>query len=578
LSRHLMIEQGLVEGHIEPKPAFLLHNTELAEELDRLQAKVRRRDLLVSDFSRYGFYDCRIPPDVYDGATLNKWLKANPHALNMTKSDLLREGVGELGEERFPDKLCVQHLELPLDYQYEPGSQQDGVTLDVPVEVLNQVAPDPLGWLVPGLIEEKVLALIRSLPKSLRTRFVPAPETAKQVVPMLHFGEGNICAAVAAALSHLGGVSVPADAFQEGRLPTELRMNIRVTDAEGKLLAANRDLEAIRTQLGQKAAESFSQADDPRWNRDGLTGWDFDELPAEIELSRGRLTVKAYPALLDRDGSVSLRLVDSQRRAEDETRLGLRRLCLLSSHRELKSQVDWLPNIDKMNLYAKTLPGFDLREQLMALLADCAMIAGQPTPRTKEEFERFLAAGRERIAWGVQELIAIASPLFEGYHQAILAVEGICASAGKKDAPVLRGVPVMRNRANDAAAAPRWQYAIDDIRQQISLLMDAQSFSKTPWEWLRQYPRYFRAICARVENLPGGVPRDLEKYQEFQPRWQLYLDQARHKQAQGVFDSELQHLRWMLEEYRVSLFAQKLGTAIPVSPKRLDQQWAKVRA
>jgi ATP-dependent helicase HrpA len=208
MSRHLMIEQGLVEGHIEPKPPFLLQNQELAEELDHLQAKLRRRDLLVPDFSRYEFYDRRVPPDVYDGATLAKWLKTDRHALTMTRDDLLREGIGELGEEHFPDTLNIRHLELPLDYQYEPGSQQDGVTLNVPIEALNQVTPEPLGWLVPGLLEEKVLALIRSLPKSLRTRFVPAPDAAKQVVPLLRFGEGNIHAAVAAALSHLGGVTV----------------------------------------------------------------------------------------------------------------------------------------------------------------------------------------------------------------------------------------------------------------------------------------------------------------------------------------------------------------------------------
>ena len=146
--------------------------------------------------------------------------------------------------------MSVRHLELPLDYQYEPGSQQDGVTLNVPIEALNQVAAEPLGWLVPGMLEEKVLALIRSLPKSLRTRFVPAPETAKRVVPMLRFGEGNIHAAVAAALSRLGGISVPPDAFQEDRLPAELRMNVRVTDAEGRPLAAGRDLEAIRRRTG----------------------------------------------------------------------------------------------------------------------------------------------------------------------------------------------------------------------------------------------------------------------------------------------------------------------------------------
>ena len=262
------------------------------------------------DFARYEFYDRRVPAEVYDGVTLAKWLCTDPHALTMTKSDLLREEIGELCEERFPDRLNIHHLELPLEYRYEPGSQHDGVTLNVPVEALNQVAPEPLGWLVPGMIEEKVLALIRSLPKALRTRFVPAPDTAKRVVSMLHFGEGDIRAAVAAALSNLGGISVPMDAFQEDRLAAELRMNICVIDAEGRQLASDRSLEAILRQLGQQAAESFASINDPRWDRDGLTDWDFDELPAEIELPRGRLAVKAYPALLDRGGSVSLRLVD----------------------------------------------------------------------------------------------------------------------------------------------------------------------------------------------------------------------------------------------------------------------------
>jgi ATP-dependent helicase HrpA len=572
MSRHLMIEQGLVEGHIEPKPAFLVQNEALLEELERLQAKLRRRDLLVGNFAQYGFYDRRTPADVYDGATLTKWLRVNPHALTLSKSDLLREGLGDLREEHFPDTIEVEHLKLPLDYQYEPGSQHDGVTLNVPIEALNQVAPEPLGWLVPGLLEEKVLALIRSLPKSLRTRFVPAPDTAKHVVPALRFGDGDIHAAVAAALSRLGGIPVPPDAFQDDRLPMELRMNVRVTDTEGRQLAAGRDLEAIRQELGQQAAESFSRVEDPRWNRDGLTAWDFDDLPAEIELPRGRLLVKAYPALMDRNDSVSLQLVDSPQRAEYETHLGLRRLCLLAARRELKSQVDWLPNVAAMELYTATLSGFDLRGQLAELLADRAMVADQPVPRTKDDFERLLVAGRERITWAVQEFVAVVRPIFEGYHEATLSIEEFCGAVGG------RGATALRIAERDAANAPRWQYAIDDIRQQIALLMEPQSFSKTPWEWLRQYPRYFRGICCRLENLPGNVPRDRQNFQEFQPRWQLYVEHARQHQAQGIMDPELQRLRWMLEEYRVSLFAQKLGTAVSVSPKRLEQQWAKLRA
>ena len=486
-----------------------------------------------------------------------------------------------------------------MDYQYEPGAEQDGVTLNVPLEALNQVTPEPLGWLVPGRVEEKVVALIRALPKTLRTQFVPAPEAAKRVVAMLRFGEGDIRAAVAAILSQLGGVRIPPDAFQEDRLPVELRMNVRVTSAEGELLVAGRDLAAIREQLGVQAAEVFSQFDDPHWTRDGLTDWDFDRLPAELELVRGRLSVRAYPALLDRGESVSLRLVDSRQRAEQETHFGLRRLCVLAAGRELKSQVAWLPNLAKIEASAAAIPDFDFRRQLVDLLADRAMLADQPVPRTEEEFAKLLAAGRERIGWAVQELTSLVGPLFEGYRQASLTLDQLGSLAGQTKMPVLHLgtsgstggrkkavrepvslLPATSRGSRSGAASPtspRWQYAVDDIRAQLARLMDSQSFSRTPWDWLRRYPQYFRAICSRLENLPGNVPRDQENYEAFQSRWSLYEERAERHRSQGIVDPELIQFRWMLEEYRISLFAQKLGTAIPISPKRLDQQWAKVQ-
>lgn len=588
MSRHLMIEQGLVQGEIDKKPAFLAKNEALAEELEQLQAKLRRRDLLASDLTRYEFYDRRVPADVYDGVTLNRWLKTDPNALTMTESDLLREEVDEQCEEHFPNTLHIQHLELPLDYQYEPGSQQDGVTLNVPIEALNQVTPEPLGWLVPGRVEEKVLALIRSLPKNLRTLFVPAPDAAKRVAAMLQFGVGDIRAAVASVLGQLGGVTIPLDAFQEERLPPELQMNLRVTDADGSLLAAGRDLAGIREQLGVQAAEVFSQIDDADWNRDGLTGWDFDCLPAEVELSRNRLAFKAYPTLLDRGDSVSLRLADSPERAEYETHFGLRRLCILAAGRELKSQVAWLPNLAKIQACEAMLPDFDLRSRLIELLADRAMPTDQAVPRTKADFEQFLAACRERIGWAVQELTTLVGPLFESCLQAHEAIDELCRTVGRTNAPkLLLGVSLRKGSTagqprkahpTNTPDLPRWQYAVDDIREQMARLMNPETFSKTPWDWLRQYSRYFRAICSRLENLSGNVPRDMEKCEEFQSRWQSFVERAERHQLQGIVDAELIQYRWMLEEYRVSLFAQNLGTSLPVSPKRLDQQWAKVRA
>ena len=586
-SRQLLIEHGLVEGDIEPKPAVLAHNEELLDEAQRLQAKLRQRDILVGPWERFAFYDERLPAEIYDGARLVRWLRESPEnarRITMTKADLLREGT-DVAAEAFPDQLAAGPWELPLDYKFEPGEADDGVTVTVPLETLNQVQAEPLAWLVPGLLEEKVLALIRSLPKALRTRFVPAPEAAKRVVAELHHGHGSLRAEVARALSRVGGVLVSAGDFEEGRLPPELQMNVRVTDADGQTLAAGRDLDALRRQLGAEAAEAFTAIDDPRWNRDGLSTWDFDELPPQIDVTRGRLAMKAYPALVDSETSVGLRLLDSPQRAVQETRFALRRLFLLSAWREVKTQVDWLPGLDHAQPAAALIEGFDLRRQLAELLAARAWPDEVELPHTKAAFDSALRAARERIGLAVQDLTGTIGPWFTAYREACTALDaagGFLPSLSGRGAGgegMLWGKLVVSPRplGEGPGVRVKWQYAVDDMRDQLAHLVGPKCLSTTPWNWLRHCPRYFRAIRVRLDALvDGGTAKDRERYEEFLPRWQAYLDWLQQQGPQHAADAELIQYRWMLEEYRVSLFAQKLGTSIPVSPKRLEQQWAKV--
>jgi ATP-dependent helicase HrpA len=624
-SRQLFVEHALVYGDLNPKPTFLVHNEALREKMEELQAKLRRRDLLASDGNLYAFYDERLPDEVYDGATLVKWIRRDrdrhTQLLTMTESDLTQQPV-EVGEDAFPDRLEVKNLELPLEYTFEPGTQNDGVTMSVPLEALGQVDPEPLEWLVPGLLEEKVLAMIRSLPKTLRTRFVPAPTMARQVAALLRHREGNLREAVAAVLSRIGGVAVSPRDFENDRLPPELQMNVRVTGTEGQTLASGRDLSELRQQLAVEAADVFTSIDDPRWNRDGIAEWDLDELSPEIEIARAGLRLKAYPALVDQGTSVSLRLMESRERADHETRFALRRLFLFTCLHELKTQVDWLPGLEaieqggmsgatvvssvprldtgKMPVApAKSKPeaqarnvrrpagsdtflacasGFDLRQQLVELLADRALFGDQADgtrsvpatlmPRTKAEFDARIAAGRERIGWAVQELTALTGPWFDAYRE-------LQQTLAARTAPA---APVWGRLTTGPVPVAKWQYALDDIHEQLDALTAGSAISSTPWNWLRHYPRYFRAISMRLDTLAGGgAARDRQCLDELRPRWELYLEAARQQAAQNVYDPELMQHRWMLEEYRVSLFAQKLGTAVPVSPKRLDQQWAKVR-
>jgi ATP-dependent helicase HrpA len=587
-ARQLLIEHGLVQGDLEPKPAFLMRNKELLEEVQRLQAKLRQREIVIGEWERFAFYEQRLPADVYDGVQLTRWIRESPEnarLLTMTEADLLREGTS-VPAEAFPDKLAAGPWELPLEYQFEPGEKHDGVTVSVPLEALNQVQAEPLDWLVPGRLEEKVLALIRSLPKALRTRFVPAPEAAKRAMAELRHGQGNLKAEVARALSRIAGVEVTAADFAENRLPPELQMNVRVTDAEGQTLAAGRNLEALRRELGAEATEAFTAIDDPQWNREGLTTGDFEELPAEIEVAHGRLAMKAYPALVADEESVALRLLDSQPRAAQETRYALRRLFLLAARREVKSQVDWLPGLEKIEPIAASIPGFDLRQQLADLLAARAWPDEVEIPRSKAPFEAALGAARQRIGLAVQDLAGIIGPWFDAYREARTALD----AASALPSPV-RGRGAGGEGNSTAAwgklslppAAPRppavkWQYAIDDIRDQLARLAGPNCLRTTPWIWLRHCPRYFRAIRARLDALSGGgLAKDRERFEEFLPRWQVYLDWIAQHGPRCEFDPELIQYRWMLEEYRVSLFAQKLGTSVPVSPKRLEQQWLKVR-
>jgi ATP-dependent helicase HrpA len=326
-----------------------------------------------------------------------------------------------------------------------------------------------------------------------------------------------------------------------------------------------------RQELGAEAAAVFQSFHDPRWNRDGLTGWDFEDLPDEISVARGNLVMKAYPTLIDGGESVSLRLVDSPERCVYESRFGLRRLYQLAAWRELKTQVDWLPGIDKMRSHAAVQPGFDLRKELADLLADRAFFAEGGMPRNEAEFQSRLQAGRQRIGLAVQEVATLMGPWFEACHEAFLALEPSRATAGK---PKVWG----RLSVASPAAGVKWQYALDDIRDQLVRLAGPKCLGSTPWEWLRHCPRYFQAITTRLDALAGGgMARDRQRFEEFLPWWEGYLQRAEQHEAQGIFDPELVQFRWMLEEYRVSLFAQKLGTAVPVSAKRLEQQWAKVR-
>lgn len=554
-SRRLFIEHALVGGDFNSEPRFLKHNRKLLSDLQSMGAKSRAPDYLVGDSAQYAFYDAHLPGECFDAASLNRWLKAatpeESERLKMTLTDLMGESDGH-DSAAFPDQFNAGSLNLEIDYRFQPGDEDDGLTITIPKDGLQQLDQRRLEWLVPGRVEEKLIALIRSLPKAQRRSFIPAPDVAKRAAEMMPFAEGDFLTVAAQTLGKIAGETLSPHAFKLDKVPQHLRMNVRVVDQSGELLAEGRDLSQLATEIGVETSPDASVISDGEWERDGITAWDFGELPESITIRRGDFVLEAYPALVDAGDSVSIRLATTREGAKRQTRAGLRRLFCLAEHRELKSQVHWLPNIDKLALYAATMKhSRDIREQLIDLAAELAFLRGASTPRDAESFDTARKIGRKELLVATQDLAKVVAPLLERYHE----------------------VQVKLGEAN----TPNLRESVADVRQQLARLTADGFWTSTPWNWLVQYPRYLQAIHVRLDKLcTGGGARDRQLMQELAPHQQRYDEAVEAGGVVNESEAAFEEYRWMLEEFRVSLFAQQIGTSIKISPQRLERQWGKV--
>ncbi|MCL2624733.1 MAG: DUF3418 domain-containing protein, partial [Planctomycetaceae bacterium] len=566
-AREIFINCALVDGELNTKVEFFRKNQTIRDDAKALQAKLRRHDFLFGTWAVYEFYQSRIPDTVYDRPTLERWYKTldnnGRRNLLMTLSDLVKEDIDDATKKKFPDALTTLHgTEARIEYTFNPGEADDGLTVIVPIEGLREVEPSRLGWLVPGLLEQKVEAMLRALPKSLRRPLVPIPDTAKAIVAQLRFGEGSIEETVAQHVSRLAGQRVTIADFASDRLPNELVMNIRVIGNDGNMLAEGRQLETLRKELGVQAAASVAAMDDPIWSRDKVTTWDFGDFPETLEVRRGGMTITAYPTLIDNRDSISLRLTDSPDKSRRQSRLGLLRLFQIANRKELKTQAQWLPGIDKLKVYAQGLPDFELHRDAADLLAARALeLDEKPLPRSEGGYNARVQQGRARIGLAVQDVTRLMSPLLENFQSVRLLVE--------QHKPELRV----------ATLPSRYQTMLADVKAQVNRLFAPGFLTETPWQWLKEYPRYLKAITQRFEKLKsGGEHHDSESMTLLNAWWSRYEERFALHETMGITDPELETFRWMLEEYRVSLFAQKLGTSIKVSETRLEKQFEKTRA
>ncbi|MEU8069884.1 ATP-dependent RNA helicase HrpA [Micromonospora sp. NPDC049151] len=547
LSRELFIRHALVEGDWQTHHQFWRDNQKLLTEIEELENRARRRDILVDDETIFAFYDQRIPADVVSGRHFDSWWKKTrrerPDLLTFTRELLVNDGRGGVDEEDFPDEWRADGVTLPLTYTFDPTVPTDGVTVDIPLPLLNQVPAESFDWQVPGLREELVIALIRSLPKPVRRNFVPVPDYARAALAAITPGEEPLLAALTRQLRRMTGVTVPADAWDLGRLPPHLRVTFRVLGDDDKPVAEGKDLPALQRELRQEVRQVVAAAA-PDVARTGLTGWSIGTLPRTIEQVRAGFAVTAYPALVDEGATVGVKVFDSAAEQEAAHWAGTRRLLRLTTPSPAKFLQGRLSNEAKLALSRNphgSVPEL-IEDAAGAAIDKLIGDAGGPA----WDAEGF-AALRDRVR----------ADLVDTVVEVMDRVRRVLASAYA----VEQRLGATRNLTVVAALA--------DIRNQLTGLVHKGFITETGYARLPDLLRYLTAIERRLDRLPGNPQRDKQQQDRVAVVQKEYQDMLAALSPARRQEAAVRQIRWMIEELRVNVFAQALGTPYPVSEQRI---------
>jgi ATP-dependent helicase HrpA len=551
LAREVFIREALVPGTLATRGAFLAHNLRLVAEVAELEHKARRHDVLVDPETVASFYAERLPADVATLAAFERWREAaeasDAKVLHLTREALMRHAAASITDVQFPETIVMAGASLPLKYRFAPGHPLDGLTLTVPLALLNQLDVARLDWLVPGMIREKVAAYLKSLPKAVKNRMVPLPEHVTAFLEATRPGEQSLPEALRAWIRARYGAALPADTFGRAELPPHLHVNVRVVDASGRELASGRDLAALRQELGQAAQMTFAAAG-PAFERRGLTRWDFGNLPASLAVARNGAKLTGYPALVDDRESVALVLLDTEEAAQSATRAGIVRLIRIALKDALARWEKDPPGFAQAALPLKAaVPADALRADVIAAVCDRAFVGDDPLPRDERAFAEQVKRARTRLP-------AVAEGAFR--LLAAIAVEYQAVTQRLASLPAAHG-----------------RFAAE-LKAQRDALVHPGFFAGTPWSALQHVPRYLKALDRRAAKFVERPDRDARHAEAVAALWQRYRERAERNRVAGRDEPALTEFRWLLEELRVSLFAQELRTPSPVSYKRLERAWA----
>ncbi len=556
-ARELFIREGLVRGEMHSRARALSANRELLERLDELEAKARRRDILADEETLFDYYDARLPADIYQTASFENWYKResakNPQLLIMREEDVLAREASEVTAAQYPDHLRIGELQLPLEYHFEPNHPRDGVTLRVPAPLLRQLRSERLDWLVPGLLETKAVALVRNLPKALRKNFVPVPDFVGAALAKIAFAEGALPEALGRELLRMTGARVPEEAWAEAAagLENHLKMNIEVVDARGKFLGEGRDLAELTARFAE-ASQAALAPPQQKAEQKPVEAKGFAQVAEKAQAKMAGLSMTVYPALVEEGGVVKEGRFPTQAEAEWQHRRALQRLLLQQLAEPAKYLRNKLPGLTELGLLYRDMGKVDalVEDILLASLDSCILDGEAPLPRDGAALASL--AERKRGDWTAhaERLARLTLEILKHWH----------------------GLQKRFKGKIDLAQA----VALNDIKAQLGNLVYPGFVRETPAEWLKEYPRYLKAVEQRFEKIGAQLQRDRVWSGELTGYWEQYQARLKKHLQEGKRDAELALYRWMLEEYRVSLWAQQLGTRMAVSDKRLNKQWSQV--
>jgi len=549
-SREIFIRSALVQGDFDCKHDFFIKNNQLINQVETLEAKSRRQDILIDDEDLYDFYDQHLPDDIYSGPQLNKWVKHNDASVLLLDIDaLMKKNADHVSDHLFPDSILINNILFPLEYHFDPSHHCDGITLVTPIGGLAALNQNACDWLVPGLLLEKMTELIRSLPKQLRKNFVPAPNFAELCFDELSQNktiqsQTSLTSSMSIHLKKITGTEIPYDAWQSEKLADYLSFNYRVVSADGKTLKQSRNLSEIQTAFSDFKDNSQPVQQQHSIEKDNVDYQILDSLPAEIEINNHGIIIKAQPVLVVRSKQVNVRIISARHEARQQHFCGLRQLFINALSQPVKNLKS---NLSKQqNLCARFISIGNcehLKSQILNRIVD--QLFTQHLPTTSAEFEQLLS-NRQYIDETLNQTIEQVSKILDAYHKL------------KKR---LKNPPL------------NWLDAMSDIQDQLNNLLHKNFILETHGDNLQNFCRYLNAIDKRLDKIQDNPERDRKARLEISGLWADYKKRAEALSNHQQHSEQLNAYRWLLEEYRISLFAQEIKTLTPVSAKRLKKIW-----